>query len=55
VLNGKLVMVGDSASVEFAVLPRLIDGKRFRYQLGYTPIPSSRTYFDKWRSGAVPE
>ncbi len=55
VLNGKLVTEGARATVEFAVLPRLIDGKRFRYQLGYTPVPDSRTYFDKWRSGAVPD
>jgi len=55
VLNGKLVNGGEFARVEFSVLPRLIDGKRFKYQLGYTPIANSRTYYDKWRSGSLPD
>ena len=55
VLNGKLVQDGDSARVDFSVLPRLIDGKRFKYQLGYTPIPDSRGYYDRWRSGSLPD
>lgn len=55
VLRGKLVRDGDEARVEFSVLPRLIDGKRFSYQLGYTPLPDSRHYFDRWRSGALPQ
>jgi len=55
VLSGKLVRDGESARVEFSVLPRLVDGKRFKYQLGYTPIPDSRNYYDKWRSGSLPD
>jgi len=55
VLSGKLVRDGESARVDFSVLPRLIDGKRFKYQLGYTPIPDSRAYYDRWRSGSVPD
>lgn len=55
VLRGKLIRDGADARVEFSVLPRLIDGKRFRYQLGYTPLPDSRHYFDQWRSGALPQ
>ena len=54
VLNGKLMQNGERASVEFSVLPRLIDGKRFKYQLGYTPITGSRGYYDRWRSGSLP-
>ncbi len=54
VLRGKLVRDGAEASVEFSVLSRLIGGKRFRYQLGYTPLPDSRNYFEQWRSGALP-
>jgi len=55
VLSGKLVRDGESASVEFSVLSRLVDGKRFKFQLGYTPIPDSRNYYDKWRSGSIPD
>ena len=55
VLRGKLIREGSDAYVEFSVLPRLIEGKRFRYQLGYTPLPDSRHYFDQWRSGALPQ
>jgi len=54
VLPGKLIRQGDKASVEFSVLPRLIEGKRFRFQLGYTPLPGSRNYYEKWRSGSLP-
>jgi len=55
VLNGRLTVEGDKASVEFTVLPRLIEGNRFSYQLGYAPLPDSRSYYDRWRSGSVPE
>jgi len=55
VLSGKLVRDGESFRVDFSVLPRLIDGKRFKYQLGYTPIPNSRAYYDRWRSGSLPD
>jgi len=55
VLRGKLIRDGANASVIFSILPRLIDGQRFRYQLGYTPLPDSRHFFDKWRSGALPQ
>jgi len=55
VLSGKLVNDGKTARVEFSVLPRLIDGKRFKFQLGYTPVPNSRSYYEQWRSGSVPE
>jgi len=55
VLRGKLNRDGAEASVEFAVSSRLIDGERFRYQMGFTPLPDSRHYFDKWRSGALPQ
>lgn len=55
VLRGALIRDGADASVEFSILPRLIDGKRFRYQLGFTPLPDSRHYFDQWRSGALPQ
>jgi len=53
VLDGKLVRDGEQTRVEFSVLPRLIGGKRFKYQLGYTPIPDSRTYYEQWRSGSL--
>lgn len=55
VLTGKLIREGESARVEFSVLPRIIDGKRFKYQLGYMPLPDSRSYYDEWRSGTVPD
>ncbi len=55
VLNGRLSVEGDKASVEFSVLPRLIEGNRFSYQLGYSPLPDSRSFFDRWRSGSVPD
>jgi len=55
VLSGKLIRDGVNVSVEFSVLRRLIDGSRFRYQMGYIPLPDSRHYFDRWRSGTVPE
>lgn len=55
VLRGTLIRDGADARVEFSILPRLIDGKRFRYQLGFTPLPDSRHYFDQWRSGALPQ
>ena len=55
VLRGQLIRDGARAQVEFSILPRLIDGQRFRYQLGYTPLPDSRHYFDQWRSGALPQ
>jgi len=53
VIKGKLIRDGEIARVEFSILPRLIDGKRFRFQLGYTPLPDSRNYYEKWRSGSV--
>lgn len=55
VLKGKLIREGENARVEFSVLPRIIDGQQFRFQLGYMPLPDSRNYFEKWRSGSVPQ
>lgn len=55
VIRGELIRDGADARVNFTVLPHLIDGQRFRYQLGYTPLPDSRHYFDQWRSGALPQ
>ena len=54
-LKGKLIREGEVARVEFSVLPRVIDGKQFQFQLGYMPFPDSRNYYEKWRSGAVPQ
>ncbi len=54
VITGKLVRDGETARVEFSVLPRLIDGQKFRYQLGYMPLPDSRNFYEQWRSGSVP-
>lgn len=55
VIRGKLIRDGENASVEFSVFPRLIEGQRFEYQLGYMPLPDSRLYYDRWRSGALPQ
>ena len=55
ILQGKLLRNGENASVEFSVLERLIAGKRFRFQMGYVPLPNSRHYFDRWRSGSIPD
>jgi len=55
VLIGRFIGDTEQPRVEFTVLPRLIEGKRFRYQLGYTPVPNSRNYYDRWRSGSVPD
>lgn len=41
--------------IEFTVPLRGIEGKRFSYQLGFVPYADSRYYFEKWRSGSVPD
>jgi len=53
VLSGDLVEDGLSARVEFLVLRKTIEGTRFRFQMGFTPFPESRNYYDEWRSGSV--
>lgn len=45
---------GDIVTVQFAVPLSEVEGKRFRYQLGYVPYPDSRYYFEKWYNGSVP-
>jgi len=52
--NGRYTDADDITDIEFTVPLSEIGGRRFRYQIGYSPFPDSRYYFDKWRSGAVP-
>lgn len=53
-LAGRLNREGANASVEFFIQPHLISGRQFRYQLGFIPLPDSRHYFNKWRTGSIP-
>lgn len=46
---------GDTIKIEFTVPRAEIQGRRFQYQLGYVPYPESRYFFEKWRSGSVPD
>jgi len=53
-LTGRLQREGADTSVEFFIEPHLISGRQFRYQLGFVPLPDSRHYFNKWRTGSMP-
>ncbi len=54
VIRGKLVSSNEGSRVEFSIVPRLVRGNRFDYQMGFTPLPGSRNYYDRWRSGSIP-
>ncbi len=54
IFSGRLKRDGPNASVEFSIEPRLVSGRQFRYQLGFIPLPESRHYFNKWRTGSIP-
>lgn len=55
VIPGRLVADADKIFAEYSIPRRLLEGKRFKFQLGYMPIVNSRNYYDKWRSGSIPE
>lgn len=53
VYRGQLTELADSAEVRFTVPRSVIEGSRFRYQLGLTPSDGSRYYYESWRRGSL--
>ncbi len=51
---GLTTQTAPTVKIEFTVPRSEFEGKRFSYQLGYVPYPDSRYYFEKWRSGTLP-
>jgi hypothetical protein len=54
VFRGRLIDEGEQVTVEFLVPDYAIPGQRFRYQLGFTPSPDARYYYESWRRGTAP-
>lgn len=52
---GRFTDADDTTEVEYLVPLGDIEGKRFSFQLGYVPFKDSRYYFEKWRSGSLPQ
>lgn len=53
VFRGQISGEGDDQRIEFLVPSYAVPGQRFRYQLGFTPLPDSRYYYESWRRASV--
>lgn len=53
VFRGRLVERAGQQLVEFLVPEYAVQGTRLRYQLGFTPSPDSRYYYESWRRGTL--
>ena len=54
VIRGRVSSDETGDRVEFSISAQLFNGQRFSYQLGYTPLPGSRNFYDRWRTGSLP-
>jgi ABC-type transport system involved in cytochrome c biogenesis permease component len=51
--RGRLISGDVATQVEFVIPDYVVPNTRFRYQLGYTPSPDSRYYYESWRRGSL--
>ena len=53
VYRGQIIQQDGKDVVQFRISRNIVNGTRFRYQLGYTPEEGSRYYYEQWRRGAL--
>lgn len=53
VYRGSLVTEDNQQRIRFQIPAHEIVGKRFRYQLGFSPSEESRYYYEQWRRGSL--